>query len=280
MGGISQQQIGILQYRTMITDHVNSNDKRRKLNDAIDMMSSSGYRRDPGPKTGVVSGGSSNTATVSITSAISPFPIGSRVVINNLQRQTILNGHLAIVEEYMEKEGRFKVRPLGRQGKLKTKSKFLSINGRNLRIVQPSSFVARIRSYSGRMLQLPLVCRIELDHSSEDRLAVRLMYSDWGGIEKVTAAAKEIEGDNFVYSGHESSAFGVVTTPFSEEDLRGQSLDGDEVLILYDKPAIRDLYDAMVDYELVQELEVMVDVGLLGSFPLCRLIFPYEVEQN
>ena len=137
-----------------------------------------------------------------------------------------------------------------------------------------------MKSFSGRTVQLPLTCRIELDHSTQNRLAVRLMYSDFLGIDKVTYAAREIEGEEFVYLAHESPAFGIVTTPFMEEDLRGQPVEGDEILILYDKPAIRDLYDAMVDYELVQELETVVDVGLLGSFPLCRLRFPYQVEQS
>jgi hypothetical protein len=230
-----------------------------------------------------------NAAVTSSTSSFfssSPFqfPIGGRVVIQDLARQTELNHHLGVVEEYLEQEVRFKIRPLGRRGRRATRAKFVSIRPINLRVAPPSAFVARIKSYRGTTVTLPLTCRVELDN--ENRLAVRLMYSDFLGTART--AIQEIEGDeqypeyNTVSSSSsvEETAFGVVTTSFVDEDLRGQSLGGDEVLILYDKPAIRDLYDAMVDYELVQELEMTVEAGLHGSFPLCRLCFPYQVEQS
>jgi hypothetical protein len=213
------------------------------------------------------------------------FPIGGRVVIQDLARQTELNHHLGVVEEYLEQEVRFKIRPLGRRGRRATRAKFVSIRPMNLRLAPPSAFVARIKSYRGTTVTLPLTCRVELDN--ENRLAVRLMYSDFLGTAR--SAIQEIEGDEQYpeynntassSSSAEETAFGVVTTSIVDEDLRGQSLGGDEVLILYDKPAIRDLYDAMVDYELVQELEMTVEAGLHGSFPLCRLCFPYQVEQS
>jgi hypothetical protein len=206
------------------------------------------------------------------------FPIGGRVVIQDLARQTELNHHLGVVEEFLEQEVRFKIRPLGRRGRTATRAKFVSIRPVNLRLAPQSAFLARIKSYRGKTVTLPLTCRVELDN--ENRLAVRLMYSDFLGTART--AIQEIEGDEHqeYNTPAEETAFGVVTTSFVDEDLRGQSLGGDEVLIMYDKPAIRDLYDAMVDYELVQELEMTVEAGLHGSVPLCRLCFPYQVEQS
>jgi hypothetical protein len=206
------------------------------------------------------------------------FPIGSRVVIHNLSHQPALNQHLAVVEDYLQEVGRYKVRPIGRTAKLATKSKYVSIRAGNLQAAPSSAFLARIQqSYRGTQVSVPLTCRVELN--LDHQLAVRLMYSDFLGIETVTSALKEIEGDQVHWSSEEGIVFGVVTSPIHEEYIREQPLEGDELLIMNEKPAIRDLYDAMVEYELLQELETTVDAGLHGTLPLCRLRFPYQVEQ-
>lgn len=207
------------------------------------------------------------------------FPIGSRVVIHNLHHQPALNQHLAVVEDYLQEVERFKVRPIGRIAKMATKSKYVSIRAGNLQAAPCSAFLARIHdSYRGTRISVPLVCRVELNHLDQ-QLAVRLMYSDFLGIEAVTAALQEIEGDQVQWSSEEEIVFGVVTSPINEEYIREQPLQGDELLIMPEKPAIRDLYDAMLEYELLQELETTVDAGLHGPLPLCRLRFPYQVEQ-
>ena len=122
----------------MMTDGVGSSDRRRKMNDVIDMMAS-GYRREPGSRHRTYEVEVSSSSSIYTSTLFSPyqFAIGSRVVIQHLQKNTNLNNILAMVEEYMEQEGRFKVRPLGRQGKQKTKSKFLSISGKNIKAVEP-----------------------------------------------------------------------------------------------------------------------------------------------
>lgn len=208
------------------------------------------------------------------------FPIGSRVVIHNLRHQPALNQHLAVVEDYLQEIERYKLRPLGRTAKLATKSKYVSIRAGNLQAAPSSAFVARIhQSYRGTRVSVPLVCQVELNHLDQ-QLAVRLMYSDFLGMEAVTSALKEIEGDQVQWSSEEGGiVFGVVTSPIHEEYIRGQTLEGDELLIMNEKPAIRDLYDAMVEYELLQELETTVDAGFHGPLTLCRLRFPYQVEQ-
>jgi hypothetical protein len=205
------------------------------------------------------------------------FPIGSRAVIHNLQHQPALNQHLAVVEEYLVEQERYKVRPIGRTAKLATKSKYVSIRAGNLQAAPCSAFLARIhQSYRGTRLSIPLVCRVEL--GVDQQLAVRLMYSDFLGVEAVTSVLKEIEGDQIQWSSEEAFVFGVVTSPIHEEYIR-KPLQGDELLIMNEKPAIRDLYDAMLEYELLQELETTVDAGFHGTLPLCRLRFPYQVEQ-
>jgi hypothetical protein len=205
------------------------------------------------------------------------FPIGLRVVIQNLHHQPALNQHLAVVEEYLQEIERYKVRPIGLAAKLAIKSKYVSIRAGNLQAAPSSAFLARIHhSYRGTRLSVPLVCRVELNLG---QLALRLMYSDFLGIETVTSALKEIEGEQVQWSSEEGIVFGVVTSPIHEEYIREQPLQGDELLIMSEKPAIRDLYDAMLEYELLQELETTVDAGLHGTLPLCRLRFPYQVEQ-
>jgi hypothetical protein len=112
------------------------------------------------------------------------------------------------------------------------------------------------------------------------QLAVRLMHSDFLGIKTATSALKEMKGEQVQRSSEEGIVFGVVvTSPTYEEYIREQPLQGDELLIVSEKPAIRDLCDAMLECELLQELETTVDAGLYGALPLCRLRFPHRVEQ-
>jgi hypothetical protein len=221
---------------------------------------------------------STDGAPQSFSAASFQFPIGSRVVIHGLQHNNALNEHLAVVEEFLTEQERFKVRPLGRQAKLLSNRKFVAIRAANLKRAPPSAFLARIQSYKGTTLKVPLVCRVELD--TEDQLAVRLLYDDFLGVEAVTNVVSEIEGDQQTWTGDGDVVFGVVTTPIHQEFLREIELKGNEVLILQEKPAIRDLYDAMVQYELLEEIETTVDAGLHGSVPLSRLRFPFQVEQT
>ena len=208
------------------------------------------------------------------------FPIGSRVLIHGLIHHTKLNDHLAVVEEYLTEQDRYKVRPIGRKAKLATSAKYVAVQSTHLRTVPPSGFVARIQSYAtGESLRVPLICRIEWDPNTNFQwFQLRLLYSDFLGVDHVTKIVQEIEGPHHEWKSSNEVVFGVVSTPMEEEFIRGP-LEGDELLILHEKPAIRDLYDAMVEYELLQELETTVDVGLHGIVNLCRVKFPYHVDQ-
>jgi hypothetical protein len=75
------------------------------------------------------------------------------------------------------------------------------------------------------------------------------------------------------------NVFEILNAPIDFEEYlsEDQFLDGDEILILYPKPIIDDLYEAMLDYELLEELDLTANVGLHGSINLCRLRFPYKL---
>jgi hypothetical protein len=102
----------------------------------------------------------------------------------------------------------------------------------------------------------PLVCRVELNL---DQLAVLLMHSDFLGIETLMSALKQIEGEQVQWSSEEGIIFGIVVTSATHEEcVRKQPLQGDELLIMSEKPAIRDLHDATLEQVLSQELETTV----------------------
>jgi hypothetical protein len=83
--------------------------------------------------------------------------------------------------------GRYKVRPIGRTVKVTTKSIYVSIRAGNSQAASSSTFLARIhQSYRETQVSVPLTCRVELKHGHQ--LTLRLMYSEYLGIETVTSA--------------------------------------------------------------------------------------------
>jgi hypothetical protein len=203
------------------------------------------------------------------------FPVGSRVRIQGLQHQQKLNSHLAIVEEYLWEQGRYKILPLGRQAKLLTKSKFVSVKANHLqKLVDPSSFFARLTDRTGATLRAAFVCQVELDQ--QQKLCVKLLYDD---SDSLVLDPKTREELNRMSCHDDPNVFEILNAPIDFEEYlsEDQFLDGDEILILYPKPIIDDLYEAMLDYELLEELDLTANVGLHGSINLCRLRFLYKL---
>jgi hypothetical protein len=204
------------------------------------------------------------------------FPVGSRVRIQGLQHQQKLNSHLAIVEEYLWEQGRYKILPLGRQAKFLTKSKFLSVRANHLqKLADPSSFFARLTDRTGTTLRAAFVCQVELDQ--QQQLRVKLLYDD--DADSFVMDPKTREELNRMSCHDDPNVFEILNAPIDFEEYlsEDQFLDGDEILILYPKPIIDDLYEAMLDYQLLEELDLTANVGLHGSINLCRLRFPYKL---
>lgn len=209
------------------------------------------------------------------------FLLGSRVQIKGLVHQPKLNSHLAIVEEYLWDQGRYKIRPLGRSAKRLTKSKFLAVRGEHLHLVEPSSFFAKLTSRAGIMLRGFFYCNIVWDQ--EQQLSIKITYQDDFLDEpspnnkgNTIASREEL---NCMSCVENPNVFDILNTPIDYEEYltEDQFLNGDEVLILYPKPVICDLYEAMLEYELLEELDMTAHVGLHGDINLCQLRFPYSL---
>ena len=241
------------------------------------------------------------------------FPLHSRVLIQGLIREAKLNHHLAIVEEFLwENTGRYKCRLLGRKAKQLTRSKHLSIKGENLRLVEPSTFFVNLTINDDRRrrcsqhpqqhyqqqttfldpppisknlpttiattktkttdLRVPLHCWVGLDY--EDQLLVKLLYADF-----CDPQTKDDLNTYLSLQHEESDVFDILNAPIDYEEYLtvDQYLEGDEILIMYPKPMFETLYQAMIDYELLEELDVTAHVGLHGDVSLCRLRFPYQL---
>jgi hypothetical protein len=242
------------------------------------------------------------------------YPLQSRVVLCGLEHQQKLNGHLAVVEHFLWDQGRYQVRPLSRQARLLTTSQTLAVRPSNLRQVPPSAFVAKLTTVRGgssslssaaktpQCTRVPLECQVELDEQQE-QLVVKLMISDFWGKETQQRLQTELmplsrrsatmmddpdtaddddddDGDDSD-DDYDSYLLEIINTPIDYEEqltltYNPVELEGDELLII-PKNIFAELYDAMLDYELLSELDMTIPAGLHGELPLCRLRFPYQL---
>lgn len=232
------------------------------------------------------------------------FPIQSRVIFRGLQHQRLLNGHLAVVEHFLLDQGRHQVRPLSRQARLLTKSNNLAVQPLNLQLVPSSAFVAQVVTtmttvadngststiQEEKRIRVPLECQVELDEWQE-QLVVKILISDFWGretqqklrAELLTLLSSDMVGEDASNDDHydNSNLLEIINTPIDYEEqisltFDSVHLEGDEILII-PKNLFADLLDAMLDYELLVELETTIPAGLHGELPLYRLRFSYQV---
>ena len=231
------------------------------------------------------------TTTTEVPLVLAPaciLPIGCRVMIHGLIRVSKLNGHLGIVEEYLVDQGRYKIRPLSRQAKLLTKSKHVSIRPQHLTKVDDSTFIATITedtkttnitsSQEPEKQRLPLQCDVTWSDDPDpqnQQLIVKLLYSSvWKDNRKILSSPSTTEN-----SDCDGIFLDAVNTriDYDEHVAEDQWLDGHEILILTHKPLYLDLYDSLIEYEIIEELDNKeVFIGLNGTIPLCKLKIRYE----
>jgi hypothetical protein len=227
------------------------------------------------------------------------LPIGCRVVTHGLVHAKALNGHLGIVVGYlMDQCCRYQVRPLARAAKKLTKAKYVSIRPSNLKMVPPSTFVATLTvdrnkpsaaASTPKQQRIPLECRAmwsDDPNPQDQQLIVQIRYSDcWGTKQELQRQQppqppqqQQQQQSNDNTDGDDIFLDAVNTRIDYEEHVSAdQWLDGHEILILSHKRLYGELYDAMLDYEVLEELEdAQVHVGLNGEVPLCLLKFPYD----
>jgi hypothetical protein len=232
--------------------------------------------------------------------------IGCRVVIHGLVHAASLNGHLGIVEGYLPDGCRYKIRPLARAAKKLTKSKYVSIQPPHLKMVPPSTFIATLsedlnqnkkkNSKNDKLpppkkKRIPLECRATWSddpNPQDQQLVVQLRYSDCYNkyIKNGTKQQQQQQQQQPASSAtttmiddDENIFLNAVNTriDYDEHVSADQWLNGHEVLVLSHKVLYGELYDAMLDYEVLEELEdAHVHVGLNGEVPLSRLTFPYD----
>jgi hypothetical protein len=227
------------------------------------------------------------------------FPMQSRVLFRGLEHQKLLNGHLAVVEHFLLDQGRYQVRPLSRQARLLTKSNSLAVQPSNLQRVSPSAFVAKLMSGGSSSsssktppphTRVPLECQVELDERQE-QLVVKILIADFWGKETQQKLCTELippsdpsnstdKDEHENENENDNHVLEIINTPIDYEEQLSLTynpvqLQGDEILII-PKNIFAELYDAMLDYELLVELDTTIPTGLHGELPLCRLRFPYQ----
>jgi hypothetical protein len=223
--------------------------------------------------------------------------VGRRAVLHNLQNRPELNGHLVIIEKDIAATSspstssdtaasnchEFCVRLLGSKTKdLSPSSSRMNIKESNLRVIPDSAFVTTI-NYEGKDLVVPLTCLADRDGLGQ--VGLHLMYSDFLGLEAVIPALKALYGDHQCDDWTDPSevaevmekvgTFGVVTTPIHDEMARA-NLKDDEVLIVQEKQG--QIYEDMINFELVKPLKKTASVGYYGNVPLCKILFPFNAD--
>lgn len=219
------------------------------------------------------------------------FPINSRVIIHGLQNAKHFNQELAIVEDYLMDEGRYKLSLLSRAAKQRTRSKSLSVRPAQLRSVSSSAFISNIsESRTGKILvsKIPFECHVTWDDDNE-QMVVQVLYANFLG-DTVKEEMQKLLNANYSCYHEDDEVFEILNSPidYEEHGHADQYFQGDELLVLSYKPIIGDLYEAMLEYQLLRELDTddsfsgqsnnVVHVGLHGAIPLCRLNFPYPFE--
>jgi hypothetical protein len=210
--------------------------------------------------------------------------VGSRAVLQNLQGRPELNNQLVIVEERLkdENEGRYRVRPLGSKAKDLAPSPHMAIKAVNLRPAPDSAFLATV-TYEDQDLLLPLT--ILADRDGLGQVGLHLMYSSFMGIKAVAPALKAFLGDFQCedWTNEEeveallenAGEYGIVTTPIHDEQARA-NLKENEVMIVKKKHA--QMYQAMIDYEIVKPLSKTASAGGWGDVPLCKILVPFDAD--
>jgi hypothetical protein len=66
---------------------------------------------------------------------------GSRAVLTGLQNKPELNNHVVVVVRYLNDQGRYKVKPVGKEARHIFRTPHLAVRPANLKLIPPSAFL-------------------------------------------------------------------------------------------------------------------------------------------
>jgi len=211
-----------------------------------------------------------------------PLPAGTRAVLANLVGMPALNGQLVAIERYLPEQGMYEVRPLGQEASRAAPARVLIIKPSNIKEAPQSAFWVRM-TIKGKSLRLPVSCKVTRDRMGQAHVSVLL--DPFPGLDEVIPVAKVVLGEDFCDWMNDGEVLPALAASKSQQithdiaDRRAFSgLRRDEAFIAKGKQP--PIFEAMVDFELIKPTEKLVDVEMLGTLSVYKLLFPDIPEKK
>ena len=212
----------------------------------------------------------------------SQSPVGCRAVLVGLAKYPELNDTLVFVESHLTENDRFRVRPLGREARALAPSPRISVKGEYLRLVHGSAFIAKI-DIDGMLFDIPSICLASRD--GYGRVGLHIVFATFLGVHKLVPCLKAFEYECRDWTDvneleaivENAGAYCIPTSPIALEEIR-QRLDDSIVMIIGSKH--KDMYNAMLDFEIVKPAGITIIAGYWGMVELSKIAVSYDADQD